>query len=294
MKLLYYPGCSLKTLAESFERSAFVAMAALGVELLELDRWNCCGTVSSLTADDLMHQLAPIRNLIRVQEAGEERVVTLCAMCYNTLKRANLRVGQHPEELAKINAFLDEEPDYRGKVRVLHLLELLRDELGFAAIKERVVRPLTGLRVVPYYGCLLLRPREVGLDDAENPRILEDLIRALGAEPVDTPFKTQCCGSYHTTTHKEIVAKRAHRILSSASERGGEVLISSCPLCSFNLDNRQKIVRELYDGFAPLPVLYFTELLALALGLDLEAWFSERHYVDPRPLLEEQRLIKKG
>jgi heterodisulfide reductase subunit B len=292
MKIPYYPGCSLKTVAESFERSAKLAMAALGVELVELERWNCCGTVSSLTTDDLMHQLAPIRNLIRVQEAGEERLVTLCAMCYNTLKRANLRVGQHPEELVKINSFLDEEPDYRGKVRVLHLLELLRDERSFAAVQKRVVRPLEGLRVVPYYGCLLLRPREVGLDDAENPQILEDLIRSLGAEPVDTPYKTQCCGSYHTTTHKEIVAKRAHKILSSASEHGGEVLISSCPLCSFNLDNRQRLVRELYDGFAPIPVLYFTELVALAFGLEPQSWSSEQHYVDPRPLLVEHQLLK--
>lgn len=289
MRIVYYPGCSLKAQAEGFDRSARAAMAALGVELVELERWNCCGTVSSLTTDDLMRQLAPVRNLIRVQEAGEDRVVTLCAMCYNTLKRAGLRVEDHPEELAKINAFLDEEQDYHGGVRVLHLLELLRDELGLEAVAERVVRPLKGLKASPYYGCLLLRPREVGLDDPENPSILEGLIRALGAEPIDSPLKAQCCGSYHTATHKEVVARRAYRILSEARARGAEALISSCPLCSFNLDRRQELVREL-DGqksFTPLPVLYFTELMALAFGLEEAALLPEEHYVDPRPLLRE-------
>ncbi|MGQ9477648.1 MAG: CoB--CoM heterodisulfide reductase iron-sulfur subunit B family protein [Candidatus Bipolaricaulia bacterium] len=292
MRILYYPGCSLKTQAEGFDRSARAAMAALGVELVELERWNCCGAVSSLVTDDLMRQLAPIRNLIRVQEAGEERLTAACAMCYNTLKRANLRVQEHPEELAKINAFLDEEPAYQGKVRVLHLLELLRDELGFEAVAKRVTRPLEGLKVSPYYGCLLLRPRGVGLDDPENPSILEELVRALGAEPVESPLSTQCCGSYHTATHKEVVAKRAHKILSDAAIRGAEIIITSCPLCSFNLDNRQRLVREIYDGFAPIPVLYFTELMALAFGLGESSWSPEQHYVDPRPLLLEHQLLR--
>jgi heterodisulfide reductase subunit B len=292
MRIAYYPGCSLKALAANFDRSARAAMEALGVELVELERWNCCGTVSSLTTDDLMRQLAPVRNLIRAQEAGERRLVTACAMCYNTLKRAALRVEAHPEELAKINAFLDEEPDYRGGVRVLHLLELLRDEVGFEAVAKRVVRPLEGLKVAPYYGCLLLRPRGVGLDDPENPSILEELVRALGAEPVDSPLKGQCCGSYHTVAHKEVVARRAHKILSEAASRGAEALISSCPLCSFNLDNRQRLIRELDGSFAPLPVLYFTELMALAFGLE-EALSPEGHYVDPRPFLEEHQLLRR-
>lgn len=288
MKVSYYPGCSLKTEGSNFERSAIAVARELGIELKEMPRWNCCGTVYSLATDDLMHQLAPIRNLIRVQENGDKRVVTLCSMCYNTLKRANLRAKRNPDDLEKMNSFMDEEEDYEGEVEVLHLLELLRGQIGFDAIKGRVTQPLEGLKVVPYYGCMLLRPREAGIDDPERPTILEELLEVLGAEVINDPYKTQCCGSYHTVERPEIVARRAHAILSSAVARGGDVVALSCPLCKFNLDDRQKLVAELYPDFAPIPVLYFTQLMAIAIGLDEEVCEFDQHYVDPRPVLEEK------
>jgi hypothetical protein len=181
MKTLFFPGCTLKNEAKDFERSAIASMDALGFPLVEIERWNCCGTLYSTTEDDLMHQLAPIRNLIRVQEGGADRMVTVCAMCYNTQKRANLRVKRNPDELEKINAFMNLEEDYRGGVDVVHLLEILRDEIGFPSITERVKRPLNGLKVASYYGCMLLRPREAAIDPPQQPRVLEDLSIALGA-----------------------------------------------------------------------------------------------------------------
>jgi heterodisulfide reductase subunit B len=251
MKLKYYPGCSLKSFDREFEISAISSLDALGIKLEEIPRWNCCGTVHSLTKDDLMHHLASVRNLIRVQEHGsseDNKVITLCAMCYNTLKRTNLFVRENPDSLKAINSFLDEEEDYKGEVEVLHLLDVLKDMSE--RIKEKVAKPLS-LKIAPFYGCLLLRPREVGLDDPERPHILEDLIEALGASVIDSPYKTQCCGSYHIAFDKEIVTRRVSKIVSSVLN--ADLIVTSCPLCNFNLQSQA-------------PVLHFTQLMAAAFG----------------------------
>jgi len=278
LRFPYYPGCTLKQWARDFETSALAAASHLGIELVEIPRWNCCGAVFSLTSDNAMRQVGPIRNLIRVQQMNDEgvleerRLVTLCSMCFNVLKRANLLVKSDPEALKLVNSFMDTEPDYQGKVQVIHFLEVLRDILGFQELTERVVRPLEGLRVSAYYGCTLLRPREVGIDDPEAPTVMEDLIAALGAEPVDNPYKSLCCGSYHTVgKNKEIVAQRIYKILQGARECGADLTITSCPLCAYNLQRRQKLAKRLHPDFRPLPVLYFTQLLALAFGLEGKA-----------------------
>jgi heterodisulfide reductase subunit B len=292
MKISYYPGCTLKTKAKNFEESTLCALKTLGLEVEEIDRWNCCGTVFSLAADDIIHHVAPIRNLIRTREAHSDAVLTPCAMCYNTLKRANEKVKNDPETLKTINTFIDAEGiAYHGDVRVFHPLELLRDELTFEKLAAKVVKPLTSLKVANYYGCLLVRPKEIGLDDVENPRVMENLDRALGAVPVDFPHKTECCGSYETVDHPEIVAERTMTILSSARDRGAEVVAVSCPLCAFNLDDRQKQTAQLYSGFKTIPVLYFSQLLAIALGCPEESLRLDLHYVDPKPVLKAKGFI---
>jgi len=292
MKVSYYPGCTLKSSARNFEESALCALRALGLEVSELDRWNCCGTVYSLAADDLIHHLASIRNLIRVKEAGTDTVMTLCAMCYNTLKRVNDRVRDDPESLAKVHKFMDEERvAYSGDVKVRHLLELLRDDVTLGAVAKKVSRPLTGLRVASYYGCLLVRPKGVGLDDPENPTVLDDLARALGAAPVDFPYKTECCGAYQTVDNPEVVADRTFNIIGSAVRRGADVVSVSCPLCAFNLDHRQEDTARKYAGFKTLPVLYFTQLLALALGCAEPDLRLDLHHIAPGPLLRRKGLI---
>ena len=293
MEISYYPGCTVKTKGKGFEESALAAFDALGVKLMELSNWNCCGTVFNLATDDLVHHLAPLRNLIRVKEEGAVRVTTLCAMCYNTLKRANLLIREDADKQEKITNFMDdEETTYSGEVEIVHPLELLRDEIGYETLKEKVTHPLHGLKVVPYYGCMLLRPSEIGLDSMEEPRILEDFLRALGAEVIHEPMRTECCGSYHTVNAPDTVADRAFAILSSAQRRGGEVVVLSCPLCEFNLDHRQKDVIKKYVGFKQMPVLYFTQLLALSLGLGAETCRFDLHYVDPIPLLKERGIIR--
>jgi heterodisulfide reductase subunit B len=292
MKVSYYPGCTLKSNAKNFEDSTLCSLRELGVDVRELERWNCCGTVYSLAADDLMRHLASIRNLIRVKEAGSDSVMTLCAMCFNTLKRVNEKVKADPESLEKIHKFMDEEKiAYQGDVRVRHLLELLKDDIKFETIRQKVKKPLRSLKVASYYGCLLIRPKEIGLDDMENPTILDDLATVLGAKAVDFPFKTECCGAYQTVDKPETVAERTYAILSSARSRGAEVVSVSCPLCAFNLDHRQKETAKLHSDFKKIPVLYFTQLLAVALGCGEKDLRLDLHYVDPLPLLKEKELI---
>ena len=297
-RLAYYPGCTLKTNAKSFEDSTMATAGNLGIELVEPERWNCCGTVHSLSTDDVMHHLAPVRNLLRVEElrdAGEvdsRQIVTLCAMCYNTLKRSNAVFKTDSDRRNKIrDNMYKEEREYSGNVEVVHYLETLR-EMGWDKVKEAVVKPLTGLKVAPYYGCLLLRPRGTGIDDTDNPTIMEDLLEALGAEPVGFAYSQKCCGSYNTVHMKGVVADLAYKILNQAEEEGAEMLITACPLCEYNLGPIQAEVEKKHPVFNSIPVVYFTQLMALAFGLEEEATAFTGNTPDPRPLLREKGLLE--
>ncbi len=292
MKVSYYPGCTLKSNAKNFEGSTLCSLKELGVEVQELKRWNCCGTVYSLATDDLIHHLASIRNLIRVKEAQTDWVMTLCAMCYNTLKRVNERIKADPESLEKIHKFMDEEKvSYEGDVKVRHLLELLRDDIKFENIAKKVRKPLKNLKVASYYGCLLVRPKEIGFDDLENPQIIDNLMTALGAKAIDFPYKTECCGAYQTVDKPDIIAERTFSILTSARNQGAEVVAVSCPLCAFNLDYRQKETAQKYSEFKTMPILYFTQIMAIALGCEEKDLHFDLHYVNPKPMLGQKGLI---
>jgi len=291
MDLSYYPGCTLKTAAKGLEDSAIASMNALGIRLVEIERWNCCGTVYSLAEDDLAHHLAPVRNLIRVKEQGSDRVVTLCSFCYHTLKRANLLVRNDGEKRKTLNDFMEEEVDYNGEVEVLHLLEVLRDEVGWEAITEKVKVPLQGLKVAPYYGCTLLRPQDVAIDEVERPTILHQMMKSLGAEAVDFPYATECCGSFQIVGNPDFINQRAWEILSSAIRCGAEAIVLTCPLCHFNLSQRQPELVQRYSDFQGMPVFYFTQLLAIALGIDPEVCHFELSYGDPFSLLKSRKVV---
>ncbi len=288
-ELLYFPGCTLKTTAKNFEDSMYAVARVLGVRVVELERWNCCGTVYSLATDNLMYHVASVRNLIRAQEMGRTPLMTLCSMCYNTLKRANMMVREERDKLVKLNAFMDEEEEYEGGVEVVHLLEVLRG-IDAGEVREHVKEKLN-LRVLPYYGCLLVRPRKVGIDDPDNPMVMDRLLSLLGAEPVDSPFKTVCCGSYLTVDKADYVSEMARRIVTDAIDRGAEAVCLSCPLCFFNLDRRQVEAAEKFMDFKPLPIFYFTQLMALAFGVNPGKLGFNLHNVDPLPLLREKGLV---
>jgi heterodisulfide reductase subunit B len=266
-------------------------MEVLGVKLEEISRWNCCGAVYSLADDDLIHQVAPVRNLIRVKEQRKNELVTLCSFCLNTLKRANLLMKEDAEKRNTLNSFMDEEIDYSGEVKVAHLLELLRDEIGWEALARKVKLPLRELKVAPYYGCTLLRPREVAIDSVDNPTILHEFLKALGATPVDFPYTTRCCGSYQIVSNPDDISGYAWDILSSALSNGAEALVLTCPLCDYNLGQGQKGLAKTHNRFKGMPLFYFTQLLALALGLDPALCRFELNYGEPELLLREKNLL---
>lgn len=267
--LSYFPGCSLKDNAKRFEDAAFFVMEQLGSPLQELENWTCCGTVYSLTSDDLMHQIAPVRNFVRSQQQGSDEIVALCAMCYNTLARTALRINADEEERTKINAFMNKEPDYEGGIRVRHLLQVLRDSVGWEALAEKAVRPMEGLKLAAYYGCTLVRPDEVGIDDMEHPVVMADVLEAVGAEPVAFPFEAECCGTYQIVDEPHLALEQSGRILRSAIRAGADAIVAACPLCQHNLEQAiDALAEEEIKGFKKIHVVYFTELLAAALGAD--------------------------
>ena len=291
MSLAYYPGCTLKTKARNLEEPAVASMEALGFKLDEVPGWNCCGAVYSLADDDLIHQVAPVRNLIRVKKQGKTELVTLCAFCLNSLKRANVLMREDVEKRDTLNDFIDEGIDYGGEVKVVHLLEVLRDDIGWEALSQKVKLPLQGLKAAPYYGCTLLRPREIAIDNVEDPAILRDFLKALGAGPVDFPESTRCCGSYQVVSSPGDIAEYARPILNSALSHGAEALVLTCPLCDYNLDRGQKELIKKGSGFKEMPLFYFTQLLALALGLGPQVCRFELNHGNPESLLREKNLL---
>ncbi|MBN2225862.1 MAG: CoB--CoM heterodisulfide reductase iron-sulfur subunit B family protein [candidate division Zixibacteria bacterium] len=293
MSISYYPGCTLKTKAKNLETSALAAMAELGIEVEELPRWNCCGAVYSLADDDLIHIIAPVRDLIRVKERGHDTVITLCSMCYNTLARANDLMKHDEEKRKTINMFMDEEPDYAGEVRVVHLLDYLRDDYGWDKLKEKVKVPLAGLTVGPYYGCTLLRPREVALDRPDKPTLFNEFMAALGATVVDFPMGTECCGSYQVLGNPDAALKVSYDILNDANQHNIEALALTCPLCDYNLGRRQNLMRDKFEGVPEIPVYYFTQLLAVALGLSPEVCHFELNRESAIGLLKDKNFLKE-
>ena len=302
----YYPGCTLKDRSLQLDQSARATAEKLGAELVEVQPWTCCGAVPPSSQERVMNLVAPVRILKRTRDAGEAVLVTICDFCYNVLKRANYRMRTDTVLRTRVNAYLKEdEPlrdyelpppassdEYRGEVRVLHYFEYLRDEIGYATLAERVERPLQGLRIAPYYGCVMLRPKkEIELDDPENPRIMEDFLLALSAEPVAYPYRNECCGSFLSVSSSDSSARLCHEILASAQKHGAEALMVSCPLCHYNLEARQETIAKAFPGFEKIPVFYFTQLLGVALGVAPSALGFERHRVDCRPVLAQKDFV---
>lgn len=258
MTYSYYPGCTLKTKAKDLDRYARLSAEALGCKLIELDDWQCCGGTYNSTSNDIATKLSSVRALMQAEERGQD-LVTLCSACHNVLKRVRDDLINDKNFAFKVNNYIKPEKEYEGKTKVIHFLEFLRDEIGFEALAKKVVNPFTGKKIGAYYGCLLLRPGKVmAMDDVENPKILEDFIRAIGGEPVIYPYRNECCGGYVTLEDKSAAVKHSTDIMNSATSFGADYVITACPLCLYNLNCAEG---EKAD------VLYFTELLAEALGV---------------------------
>lgn len=291
MKISYYPGCTLKTKAKNLDKAAVASLEALGIEVEEIDRWNCCGAVYSLTADDLIHMVGPVRNLIRAKEAGAEKLVTLCAMCYNTLARANKLMREDEVKRDTINRFMDDEIDYLGEVEVVHYLTFLAEEVGLEKVKEQVKKPLADLKVGTYYGCTLQRPADVGIEPFGSYELMGGLFEALGATVVPFTAADKCCGSYQVLGSEPGDNQAAAAVLNLAGKAGIEALATSCPLCEYNLGKQQKQMMAKGAIAGELPTYYFTQLLAVALGLEKEVCHFELNDSRSLELLETKNCL---
>lgn len=255
----YYPGCTLKTKAKDLDRYGRQSAEALGVALEEIENWQCCGAVYPQARDEIATKLSAIRALDAARQKGQP-LLTLCSACHHVIKRVNHDIATDGDLCMKANNYLQLETPYSGETRVVHYLEMLRDDVGFDALRRACVQPLKGMRIAAYYGCLLLRPSGVmAFDDPEHPTIIEDFIRAIGAVPVVYSQRNECCGGYMALEDPPLARQRVNQIVASAREAGAEMIVTACPLCMYNL--------EVNAGDGALPVKYFTELLARALGL---------------------------
>ena len=257
MKVSFFPGCTLKNKAKDLETYAYKSAEVLGVTLEEIENWQCCGGVFTTDRSEVATKLSSVRIL---QEASNKNqpLVTVCSACHNVVKQTNHAMQNDKEFADKVNRYMGEDGGYAGETEVYHYLEMLRDLVGFDTLKEKVVNPLTGKKIAAYYGCLLLRPNGVmKMDDPENPTIMENFIKALGGQPVVYAKRNECCGGYVSLESKELTKKCSNSVVENAKANGAEIIITACPLCKYNL---------IKHG-ADIKVVYFTELLAEALGV---------------------------
>jgi len=280
----YYPGCSLNSTGLEYGQSTRAVFRKLDLELVELEGWNCCGASSAHALDHSMAVSLPARTLALAQEQAPGRdLVTPCAACFNRLRRADYVLRTDPEQRAEIEASLGYHFD--GTVTVRPVLAVLAEDVPPQRMAELVQRPLRGLKVVPYYGCLLVRPPEVTrFDDPDSPQVMAKLLRGLGAEVMDWSHATDCCGAGLSLGRPDVVKSLVGRLVERAREAGAQALATACPLCQVNLEMRQPQADK-------MPAFYFTELLGLAFGLpDASKWWS-KHLIDPRPVLRQAGLV---
>ncbi|SFH59425.1 heterodisulfide reductase subunit B [Tindallia magadiensis] len=258
----YYPGCTVRAQKEDgFEQESLAILAALGIEAKELKEWECCGAVYPLAQDEYVGLLASVRALVQTEEEQQEGLLTLCSACYHVLKRVNYRMKNDEEAQKRVGNYL--ETEYQGQTKVLHLMEVLRDYVGMKKLKEMVTKPLEGEKIASYYGCLFLRPqKEINLVDGENPQLMEEIVRALGAETVTYPYSTDCCGSYHTCQEEGVSRQMSLKLVESAKRAGATQMITACPLCKYNLEKCQ----EKIEAADRLPINYMTVPIVEAMG----------------------------
>ena len=283
MKYAFFPGCSLESTGWDFERSTRAVCQALGIELVDIPDWVCCGSTPAHTTNASLSVALPVMNLQKAKSMGLP-VLTACASCYSRLRTANNTVLNDPEERSRAERVTGKP--YDGRVEVRHLLDVLVNDLGVDAVRAKVRRPLKDVKVACYYGCLLTRPPNiVAFDDAEHPSSMDQLLTAIGAEAVEWPFKTECCGASLSITRSEIVNRLSHRLLSMARQAGADCLAVACPLCESNLDLRQADATKAHGAIPETPVLYITQLVGLALGLSNKDVGLEALTISPEPLL---------
>ena len=288
MKYAYYPGCSLECSSAAYDRSVKAVAEVLGIELVEIDDWNCCGATEYFTQDELVASAVIARNLAIVDRQFDQ-LVAPCAACYLNLKKTDKLMAENAPMNAKINEALAAGGlQYKaGTVRVRHLLDVICTDLGEAAVKDKVVRPLAGLRVAPYYGCQVVRPLN-GFDDPEYPMKMDDLFKWLGAEVIHYPVKAHCCGGHLTQISEPQAFELIRRLLQGAVDYQADLILCMCPMCQLNLDAYQGRVSSFFGTKFRVPIIFFTQLLGVAFGLDPNRLGFGKELVAAKPVLQEK------
>ena len=283
MKVSYYPGCSLHATAKEYDQSVRAVSRALGIELKEIEDWSCCGASSAHMTNFKLSVVLPARNLVIAEKERFNVMMVPCAACFNRFKSAQYHLQR--DELLRIETENVIGAKYGGTIEVRNPVDVIFNEIGCEILNEKVTRKLSGLKPVSYYGCLLLRPPEIcEFDNYENPYMMDKIMESLGADSRPWSYKTDCCGGSLTLGKTEIVVHLVDKLMRMAKEAGANCLVTACPICMANLDMRAS------EG-TRLPAFYFTELIALAMGLPgPDKWFK-MHNVDPRPLLGSLGLI---
>ncbi|MEO0190732.1 MAG: CoB--CoM heterodisulfide reductase iron-sulfur subunit B family protein, partial [candidate division WOR-3 bacterium] len=277
MKIPYYPGCDLYTKARVMNDSIKESFKAVDIELVELPNWYCCGTTFTLARDNKMSLIAPLRILAKAQKENNA-VLVPCSICYNTLKRANYIFKTDRETLNILNEHLGENYDCEEKI--VHPFEFIREHKE--EFKGGVKRNLSNLKLGCYYGCYLLRPKaEINFDDPESPTIMEEFVQLMGAQPVTFPLRVECCGSYLIVNSSEAALEASYKILKNARERGAEAIVTSCPVCHYNLDNFQTKIAARHPDHQSVPVFYFSQVMAMAYDLPVDFWGLQYNKVSP-------------
>jgi heterodisulfide reductase subunit B len=289
MKYNYYPGCSVEKFTASYQQSALAVAKPLGVDLVEVEDWNCCGATEYVSLNLLASYSLIARNLALASRTGiDGQLVAPCSACYLNLLKCDRYMGEIPDLAEKVNLALAEGGlDYQaGSIKVRHLLDVFVQDVGLEAIASRSTRPLKGLRVAPYYGCMLVRPAYAEKpDDVEYPDTMDRLLAALGAEVVDFPMKAQCCGGHMTQISEATGFDMIRRLVKGATDVGADVMATVCPMCQVNLDAFQGAMNRHFGSHYHMPVLYFTQLMGLAMGQKAEALGIGEELVDARPAL---------
>ncbi len=288
MKYAYYPGCSLESGSAAYDLSVRAVAEVLNIELEEIDDWNCCGATEYFTQDELVATSVIARNLALIRPDLRD-VVAPCAACFLNLKKTDALMQDDPAMNAKINSALGAGGLHydAGRVRVCHLLELLHTEVGEATLKEKMVQPLTGLRVAPYYGCQVVRPLG-GLDNPEYPMKMDEMFKWLGADVVDYPVKAHCCGGHMTQISEDAAFELIRRLLQSAVDSKADLLLCMCPMCQLNLDAYQGRVNNFFNKDFQVPIIFFTQLLGVALGIDMQKLGFGKEIVGAEPIIQSR------
>jgi len=265
MRYAYYPGCSAESTARDMHQSTLAVAGALGIEMIEPKGWTCCGATAGHQTDRILAASLPAANLVKIQDMGLDCVVN-CAACYNRMKVANHEILSDPQIRKSVCDAIGR--DYDGSVKVRHFIEVLLEDIGLDSITNSVKNPLRDLKVASYYGCLLVRPpKVVNFDDPENPTSLDKLVKAVGGESIDWPYKVECCGGGLSLSRTDVVVNLTDSILGMAQSAGADCVAVSCPMCQVNLDLRQQDIKKQTGRDYQIPIAYITQLLGLGLGI---------------------------